>query len=374
MLRQNAKSRSWGQLPCHCRPSALLLALASGLTLLSACKRTEEVQAPDIRPVRTIKIEQRAAPGSVVLTGTVQAQKEINLSFRIDGRLIERSVNLGDQVRRAQVIATLDPHDEETALQAARARLTGALAQQNEAHSTHERMQYLVSQKAVPAMEFDRAEAAAKVADSAVETARSDVALAESRLGYTRLVSDVAGTVTDVGAEPGEVIRAGIMVVEVAEQGSRDAVLDLPAAVKDTMLQNPNFTIALTMNPTVTALGRVREVSPRADPVTGTFRIRVSLLDPPAAMRLGSTVTAATEHRAIDGYVIPASALVRSDQKSAVWIVDPKEMTVAMQTVEVKDFEPNQVLASGVKPGDIVVTSGVQALRPGQKVRLLESQ
>ena len=103
--------------------------------------------------------------------------------------------------------------------------------------------------------------------------------LAENRLSYTRLVSDVAGSVTAVGTEPGEVVRAGVMVVEVAEQGGRDAVLDFPASLRDSMPANPEFTVTLTINPTVVATGRVREVSPRADPVTGTFRVLVRLVN-----------------------------------------------------------------------------------------------
>lgn len=137
-------------------------------------------------------------------------------------------MNLGDEVRPGQVIGIIDSHNEETGLQAARARLAGALAQQAEAHGTYARIRGLVGTKAVSVSEFEQAEALSKIADTLVDTARSDITLAENRLSYTRLVSDVAGSVTAVGAEPGEVIRAGVMVAEVAERGGRDAVLDFP--------------------------------------------------------------------------------------------------------------------------------------------------
>jgi RND family efflux transporter MFP subunit len=353
-----------------------VLALAA-VALLSSCRSAEEPPAPEIRPVRVITIEQRAAGDMFALTGTVQAQTEINLSFRIDGRLIERTVSVGDAVRPGQVIARLDPENEDSALQSARAQLTAARARLVEARSNFERMRDLVADNAVSQASFEQAEALRKTAESQVETAQSQVVLAENRVSYTRLVSDVSGVVTAQGAEPGEVVSAGRMVVQVAKQGGRDAVLDVPAQVKDGMLADPQITVALAMQPQVTAAARVREVSPRADPVTGTFRIRLGLVDPPPAMRLGSTVTArikAAPGKAVS-YVIPVSALLRSAGQPAVWIVDPRDSTVALRTIEVKEFDPLRVMvAAGLSPGDVVVTAGVQALRPGQKVRLLEAK
>jgi RND family efflux transporter MFP subunit len=125
----------------------------------------------------------------------------------------------------------------------------------------------------------------------------------------------------------------------------------------------------------VTAQARVREVSPRADPVTGTFQVRVELIDPPAAMRLGSTVTGRLQLESSVGISIPAYALFRSESTTSVWVVDPATMTVAERTVVIQANDSSRVrVASGLNAGDIVVTAGVQALRPGQKVRLLEAR
>ncbi|WP_427306121.1 efflux RND transporter periplasmic adaptor subunit [Cupriavidus sp. H39] len=356
------------------RAARFVLLVAVGSLLPAACKHAEEPTAPEVRPVRTIKIEQRAATSTVTLTGTVHAQSEISLSFRIDGRMTERRVKVGDTVKPGQLVARLDPQNEQSSLQGANAQLVAATAQQIEARSSYARLRDLVAKRAVSQAQYEQAEAVMKSADAAVAVARSQVTLATNRLTYTRLVSDSAGVVTSVGAESGEVVRAGQKIVEIAREGGRDAVFDFPAAVKESMPEKPEFTVSLTMNPKVEAAARVREVSPRADPVTGTFQFRLRLIDPPPAMRLGSTVTARMSRGAAEGYVIPASALVRSDRRSAVWVVDPKALTVAQQVVEVSDFDPGWVIATGVKPGDIVVTAGVQVLRPGQKVRLLETR
>ena len=214
-----------------------------------------------------------------------------------------------------------------------------------------------------------------KGAESQVETAQSQVTLGENRLSYTRLVSDVAGVVTAQGAEPGEVVGAGRMVVQVARDGSRDAVFDVPARVKDAAPANPTITVILTSDPKVTATGTVREVAPRADPVTGTFRIRVRLANPPPAMRLGATVTGRMKLASALTIEVPPSAVIRSDRQSAVWVVDPKTGLVSTRAIEIRSSDPLRVeVAAGLNPGDVVVTAGVQALRAGQKVRLLESK
>jgi RND family efflux transporter MFP subunit len=350
-------------------------ALVCTLAVLSACQRQVEPPAPEIRPVRAIKIESRAAGGTVALTGTVQAQTEINQAFRIDGRLIERTVDVGDSVKPGQLIARLDPQNEESGLQAARAQLSAARAQLVEARNNHARMRDLVVEDAVSRAQYEQAEALLRTAEAQVEAVQSQVNLAQNRLSYTRLVSDVSGVVTARGPQPGEVVSAGRMIIQVAREGARDAVFDVPGAVKDSVPKHPDIRVALSDDPQVTAAGRVREVSPRADPVTGTFAVRVRLIDPPPAMRLGSTVTGRMTLDAVPGIEIPASALVRADGKTAVWVFDAAAGTVSLRNIDVRSIDARSVqVASGLKPGDVVVTAGVQALRPGQKVRLLETQ
>jgi RND family efflux transporter MFP subunit len=345
----------------------------AAVALLSSCNRVEETPAPEIRPVRAIKIETRAAGDIVTLTGTVQAQTEINLSFRVDGRIVERNVSVGDTVRPGQVIARLDPQNEESTLQSARAQLTAARARQSEARNNFARMKDLVSDNSVSRAAFEQSESALKTADSQVEASQTQVTLAENRLGYTRLVSDVAGVVTVASAEPGEVVGPGRPIVQVAREGSRDAVFDVPARAKDAAVANGQFSVALVSDPKVTATGTIREVAPRADPVTGTFRVRGKLNNPPPAMRLGATVTGRMQLASAPAIEIPPSAVVRANNAAAVWVVDPKSGTVAARSIAIRSSDPNRVeIASGLEPGDLVVTAGVQALRPGQKVRLLE--
>ena len=242
--------------------AAVVVASAAILALAAGCNRTVEAPPAEVRPVRTVTIEKRSAGDTVSLTGTVQAQKEVNLSFRIDGRMIGREVGVGDAVRQGQAIARLDSQNEESNLQAARAQLAAARARLAEARNNHERFRDLVAENAVSRASFEQAESALKAAESQVESAVTQVTLAENRLSYTRLVSEVAGVVTMVGAEPGEIVGPGRMIVQVAREGARDAVFDVPARVHDLASANSRISVALTSDPKVVVAGSVREVAP----------------------------------------------------------------------------------------------------------------
>jgi RND family efflux transporter MFP subunit len=164
------------------------------------------------------------------------------------------------------------------------------------------------------------------------------------------------------------------MIVRLARQDGRDAVFDVPAQLIRSASPDPQITVSLTDDPKVTAQGRVREVAPQADPVTRNFEVKVGLTDPPPAMLLGAAVTGRMEMEAFPLINIPASALTRMNQRPAVWIVDSSNLTVSVRNVEVLRYDPATVAVSeGLNTGDIVVTAGVQALHPGQQVRLLGS-
>lgn len=353
-------------------PRAWHLLTAAVLVALAGCQRAPEAPAPEIRPVRTITIGKSDLAGTVALTGRVQAQNEINLSFRIDGRMIERTVDVGDSVRPGQLIARLDPQNEESNLQTMRAQVAGANARLVEARSSFERMRDLVTDAAVSRTQYEQAEAALRSAESQVDALRGQMELAQNRLGYTRLTSEVAGIVTVRGPEAGEIVSPGRMIVQVAAEGARDALFDVPARVRDNAQKNADITVSLVSDPSVKVTGRVREVAPRADPVTGTFAVRVRLIDPPAAMRLGSTVVGRMTLPAGAGIEIPGSAVHRAEGRAAVWVVDPRSNTVSLRKIEARSINVSRVeVTSGLGAGDIVVTAGVQALRPGQQVRLL---
>ena len=345
------------------------------LALLAACKPVEEPEPEPIRPVRVTTVESREGGETVSLTGQVEAREEVNLSFRVGGRMIERSVNVGDRVRAGQVVARLESDTPRNALRSARAELTAVRARLVEAQNNFERHRSLLDRGFITRAMFDQAEQAYRTARAQEDSVQAQVNIAETQLGYANLISDSSGTVTARRAEPGEVVAPGQPIIQLARQGGRDAVFDVPARVIQTAPADAEVVVVLSSDPKVRTTGRVREVAPQADPVTRTFKVRIGLNDPPAAMRLGSTVTGSVRLGAGQGIEIPASALTASDQRPAVWVLDPANNTVSLRNIEVLRYDLARVaVAEGLQSGDIVVTAGVQTLRPGQQVRLLGTQ
>ena len=342
--------------------------------LLASCKPDTKVEAPEIRPVRTVTATKGEASETVVLTGHIHAEDEPALAFRIGGRMIERPVNVGDRVEAGQVLAKLDPENELNALRSAESALVAAQGQLTYARGDFERQRQLLANGHTPRARFDQSQNALQNAQSQVDNTEAQLQIARDRVSWTTLTADAAGTVTARGAEPGEVVQAGQMIVRLARQGGRDAVFDVPAQLLRSAPSDPEITVRLTDDPSVTATGRVREVAPQADPVTRTFEVKVGLSDPPEAMRLGATVTGSVKLESEAVIAIPASALTKFNRQPAVWIVDPKGLTVSLRNVELLRHDPGTVvIAQGLDTGDIVVTAGIQALHPGQKVRLLGS-
>lgn len=342
--------------------------------LLGACQPDSDDEVPQVRPVRVITVEKGDGGELVTLTGDVQAKDEASLAFRVSGRMLERLANVGDQVKAGQVVARLDPQNALNTLRSAQAGLAAAEGRLVQATNHYARQERLLGNGFTTRAQYDDAQQGLRTAQSQVDDAQAQLGIAEDNVSYTELKADAPGVVTARGAEPGEVVQAGQMILQLARQGGRDAVFDVPAQLLRSVPADPVIRVFLTDDPAVVALGRVREIAPQADPVTRTFRVRVGLDNPPSALRLGSTVTGQVQLDNTPVIEIPASALTAFNSQPAVWIVDPATLTVSLRNVEVQRFNPATVgISSGLSVGEMVVTAGVQALHPGQQVRLLGS-
>ena len=345
------------------------------VAFLVGCEREVETATQEARPVRTITVDKRDTGVPVVLTGRIEAEDEPALAFRSSGRIVESKLKLGDRVRPGQVVARLEPHNELNALRAAQASLAAAKALFVRTRNHFVRQETLLRQGHTTHTNFDQAKQELQAAQSQVDTAEAQVKVAQDLLSYTELKADGPGVLTEIGPGAGEVVQAGQMIVRLARDGGRDAVFDAPAQLLRSASRDTEVTVSLADDAAVRATGRVRAVAPQADPVTRTFKVKVGLKKPPDAMRLGATVNGHIRLNAEPVIEIPATALVRGNRDPAVWIVDASTLTVSMRAVDVVRHEPERVVISGgLVSGEIVVTAGVHALHPGQKIRLLGSQ
>jgi len=334
----------------------------------------EAPPAEPVRPVQVTVVRYGGESEGVSLTGEIEARNQVNLAFRVGGRLIERRVNVGGKVSPGQLVARLEAHDARNSLLAAEAELASAKATLVQSTNNEQRYKSLVATGVISRAQYDEAQQQLTAAQSRVSSANASLQTARDNLKRTELYAEAAGVVTSKGAEPGEVVQAGQTIVQVAQSDGKDGVFNVPAALmRDPSRLPTSVSVALADAPEIKATGQIREVAPEADPVTRTYLIKVTLDNPPPAMRLGATVIGTAIFAPHAAVSIPATSLVQLEGKPAVWVVDPGTKQVALRTVTVERYETTDVIiASGLKDGDTVVTAGVHALRPGQLVKLLE--
>jgi RND family efflux transporter MFP subunit len=302
------------------------------------------------------------------------AEQTVALAFRIGGRVTERPVNVGDHIKLGQLVARLGATTEQNELKAAQAALVAARGEATTARTAFERADRLMSQGFTTRSRFDQAVKDLETAEARMESAEARVGLARDRVGFTELRADIEGTVTARSVEVGQTVQPGQSIVQIArQQDGRDAVFNVSAQVlKAAADGDARIQVSLVNDPRITTYGKVREVSPEADPVTRTFKVRIALANPPAEMRLGSTVNGRLELASKEIVAIPASALVQSGAFPAVWVIDPATSTVSPRIIDILRFDAGCVSVSeGVEPEDVVVSGGVQALHSGQKVQRL---
>jgi RND family efflux transporter MFP subunit len=355
-------------------PLASAALAVMGTMLLAACQREAEPMLLGVRPVRTVVTARHEAGVPITLSGRIEAEDEVQLAFRISGRILESNVKLGDRVTAGQIIARLESQNELNTLRTSKANLTAAQGQLRQARNHFERQDTLLKQGWTTRANHDQASQALQTAQAQVAAAEAQLKSANDLVSFTELKADAPGILTALGPGAGEVVQAGQMIVKLARKDGRDAVFDVPAQLIRAGAGDGEISVSLAEDPAVVARGRVREIAPQADPVTRTFAVKVGLSEPPPQMRLGATVTGRMYGESHSAIEIPATALTKFNRQPAVWIVDPASKEVSMRNVEILRYDQVLVAVSGgLDVGEIVVTAGVQALHPGQKVRLLES-
>ncbi|MDX3927061.1 MAG: efflux RND transporter periplasmic adaptor subunit [Shinella sp.] len=348
--------------------ASLLAVAVFAAVFLSGCKEEEQAELPP-RPVLSAIIVPQALPGTR-FAGTVQPKVQASLGSRVPGRLVARSVGVGDLVEKGEVLATLEATSYELAVRSAKAELSSAEATLAGAITAEERQKALRQTNTAAQASVESAEQTREAASASLTRARTALAKAEEQLSYTRILSEFDGVVTATGAEVGQVVSTGEAIVTVARPDERDAVVDIPETAAG-IVMGSRFNVVLQINPEIMVKGTVREIAPAADPTTRTRRVKIALESPPDTFRLGTTITAELEGPATMALMVPASAVLERDGKSHLWIVDEQKGEVRMHEVKTRGVGGQLVqVVEGIAGGERVVTAGVRSLKDGQKIKV----
>lgn len=352
--------------------SRFLVLAMSTVILVAACSK-EEVQAPPPRTVRVVKIQLEEAGIGGNASGVIQSRYNAQVGFLVSGRLIERKADIGTVVKKGDVLAKLDPTDYQNKLTAAQSQVTSAQSEIAQAAPQEARLRKLLADGFTTQADYDKALRTLNVSQADLQQANANLRLAQDQVKYTTLVADTDGAITQTGADPGQVVNAGQMIVQISQIDAREAVFALSERAIALADHIQVVHVALQSDPSITTEGTIREISPTADPVTGTYTVKVALPEPPDSMRLGAVVTGSVDLKGEAVATIPTSALLQSAKEPSVWLVTAEQggTVVRGRAVKVARYDPDTVtISEGLHDGDVVVTAGVNWLADGEKVSL----
>ncbi|MFJ4543754.1 efflux RND transporter periplasmic adaptor subunit [Pseudomonas sp. NPDC088885] len=345
--------------------------LAVGL-LLAACSKKEPPPEP-VRPVLSVKVEALNEETLGRFAGSIQARYESNTGFRVGGRIASRNVDVGTEVDKGTLLATLDPSDQQNQLRSAQGDLAKIEAQLINAQANARRQQALFDRGVGAQAQLDEATTNLKTTQASLDQARAAVNQSKDQLGYTELRSDHKAVVTAWNAEAGQVVTAGQQVVTLAQPDIKEAVIDLPDTLVDQIPKDVVFLVAAQLDPSIKTTAVIREIEPQAQSATRTRRARLTLTDTPEGFRLGTAISVTLSSAIKPRIELPATTLQEVDGKTRIWVIDTQNKTVSPRDVTVVSrTDSTVVLAGGVKNGEQVVSAGVNSLKPGQSVKLDE--
>jgi membrane fusion protein, multidrug efflux system len=347
--------------------NAFLLTLCFSL-LLGAChKENQEVAAP--RPVWVMKVGTTGSHASGSYTGEVRSRYESSIGFRIAGKITSRDVNVGDMVKKGQLIARLDPNDSRLNAQAASAEVQTAQANLSLAKSELARREQLYQKQFISKSALESYETQVKTSQARLAQAQSQAAVSQHQTAYTQLNADRAGVIGMIQAEPGQVVAAGQTVAQIYDLQTLEIQISVPettiAALK--IGDTAQVTLAESAQPYT---GRVREISPAANSQTHAFDLRIQLLNIDHRIKLGMTADVMfSEANTAQKIIVPSTAVTQNGQQAAVWVIDPQQQ-VHLRTVTTGPLSEQGIeITSGLQAGETIATIGVHTLTEGMQVQ-----
>ncbi|MEE4073509.1 efflux RND transporter periplasmic adaptor subunit [Pseudomonas viridiflava] len=359
----NINSRQPRVLTCSWLACAVLIALPG-------C-RDKPVREVVERPVLFTEIVEPHKALHGRFAGSIQPQYEVPLGFRVAGRIATRQAEVGKAVRKGDLLATLEPSEQQNQLHARQAELSKAQSSWQQVRDEQLRYQQLFERGVGSRARLDQLSSDLRNQEALQQ--RADIALQQARdhLSYTRLLAEFDGLVTDWRAEVGQVMAAGEPVVSLARPESREAMVDLPVGLVASLADSAQIRVLSPLNEQISVRARIRQLSPQIDPTTRTQRVRLALNDTPDLFRLGSTISVEISGAAPASHQLPGSAVVQRGGKAQVWVIDPLTSTLSPRVIQVLARNGSTVQVGGeLHVGDKVVTAGVNTMQPGQKIRV----
>ena len=368
---------------CFINTGYLILPL---FLLLQACEKEQLEDKNIVRPVRAMKVTDVGEIKERTFPGIAQATQEVELSFRVSGPLITLPVNVGDSVKKDDILARIDPRDFEVSLNNVRGQLDKALANAKRAQSEFDREMRILEQDpgATSQTAVDRKRSQRDQARADIKSLQASVASAKDKLSYTYLKAPFAGTVVSTYVENFEDVRSKQAVVRLIDDSQIEMVVNIP---EDLISLTPHVTkvfVVFDPFPDHILEATVKEIGTEASAKTRTFPVTL-IMDQPDDFKILPGMAGKTKGAEIDdvdelqksGVEIPISALYTSadTNDTYVWIIDEQSMTVNRRKVMTDRLTDHGIMITeGLQVEEWIATAGVHYLLEGQQVKILQDE
>jgi RND family efflux transporter MFP subunit len=361
-------------------------ALTAALGLGTAAVIFGPAAAINREPDRAAQLDPRQGPQLVEIavakpamtsersfTGIIAARVQSNLGFRVPGKVVERLVDVGQEVHAGQPLMRLDQKDLALALAAKENAVAAARAAAVQARDDEVRYRKLAADGWASRQKYEQVKAAFDTAAAQLAAAEAQADVARNEAGYSLLLADADGTVVETLAEPGQVVAAGQTVVKLAHAGPREASVNVPETVRPAIGSPAQARVY--GDASIPSPAHLRQLSDAADAASRTYEARYVLDGGTSLAPLGATVTVTlSTGETSDAVEVPLGALYDNGQSSGVWVVDPHSSSVSLKAVQVRRLAEETAVVSGVKPGERVVALGAHLLHQGERVRLADNR
>ncbi|MFA1625689.1 efflux RND transporter periplasmic adaptor subunit [Rhizobium mongolense] len=356
--------------------SLVAVAAAAGFFLVSETteRKAEAADPRTVAPLVRVAEAKKTGTAERSFTGNVASRVQSNLGFRVPGKIVQRLVDAGQQVKQGQPLMRIDETDLQLALTAKRNTVIAARAVLIQAQADEKRYAALVKNGlAATPQRYEQAKAALDTASAQLAAAEADAKVAENEAAYTVLLADSDGTVVNTLGDPGQVVAAGQTVVQLAQAGPREAVVWLPETFRPDIGSEAETSVYGGNG--LSGKARLRQISDAADPQTRTYEARYVLDGAAASAPLGSTVTIKIPDADRQSEVaVPVGAILDDGSRTGLWVVNNATSTVKFTPVEIKRIGEETAFVTGIGIGEQVVALGAHLLENGAAVRIASQQ
>ena len=344
---------------------------------MAACSDTpQEASGPVIRPVVTYTVPDYVEGRIRSFTGTAKAAVETNLSFRVGGKITEIRVDVGDRVKRGDLIARLDDADYRTKVRQMEAESARVFAALEESHGSYVRIRKLYDRGIATQSELDTVKARHEANVALEKSAAQALELSRNQAAYTRLTAPVDGSVSEVRMEVHQVVQAGTIIAVMTAGGLLEMEIGVPERLIGQIKQGAEAEVVFDALPENVYYASVTEIGVTAEHSV-TFPVVLRLTSANRDIKPGMTGEATFLFKAAAGdyrVVIPLECVVGAPRRqNHVWVVNPETETVSKRPVIVGNLTSEGIqIKEGLTPGEIVVSRGVHHIENGMRVRLME--